>query len=280
MDDRRDPLRARGRARGDLAHARTRPTTACTSCSPHTLWPDHPLGRPVLGERETVGGVRPRAEHRATSDRHYVTGNVVVAAAGDVDHDALVALVQRHLTLPEGDRAQPRSTRRRRSSRGSRSSRKDTEQAHICWGVAGLNARDDDRFALAVLDTSLGGGMSLAAVPGDPREAGPGVRGLQLPQPVPGHRRVRRLRGHAAGQRRAGRPAHPGRGRPRAAGRHHRRGARPREGVDQGPAGARAGEHAQPHDPARQGEVTHGESCSLDELVERVDAVSAATTST
>ncbi|MDO9556962.1 MAG: pitrilysin family protein [Coriobacteriia bacterium] len=123
-----------------------------------TLLPDHPLGLPVLGKRETVGAF----DHIASADfkqRHYQTGNVVVAAAGNISHAALVDLVKRMLILPEGPRlerveetpvVQPRI----------QVVRKETEQAHICWGVAALKARDQERFALSILDATLGGGMA------------------------------------------------------------------------------------------------------------------------
>ncbi len=124
----------------------------------NTLWPDHPIGLPILGGRETVGGFGHDAS-AAFRQRHYLTGNTVIAAAGNVDHDALVALVERCLTIPGG----PRSARP--AAHAPSASRlavleKDTEQAHICWGVSALNAHHDDRFVLAIIDAILGGGMA------------------------------------------------------------------------------------------------------------------------
>lgn len=123
-----------------------------------TLLPEHPLGLPVLGRRETVGAF----DHDAAADfksRHYRTGNVVVAAAGNVSHDTLVDLVKRSLVLPEG----PRTVRVEATpvvEPRIQVIRKETEQAHICWGVSGLKARDEERFALSILDSVLGGGMA------------------------------------------------------------------------------------------------------------------------
>lgn len=124
----------------------------------HALWPDHPIGLPILGSRETVGGFD-HLQSVAFRTRHYLTGNCVVAAAGNVDHDEVVALVKRYLALPEG----PRSVRPAATAAGaSRLSvlTKDTEQTHVCYGMAALNAHHEDRFALSVVDTVLGGGMS------------------------------------------------------------------------------------------------------------------------
>lgn len=123
-----------------------------------TLMPDHPLGLPVLGQRTTVGAF----DHElsaAFKDRHYRSGNVVVAAAGHVSHAALVELVQRYLDLPEGPR-EKRAPLVPAVGRHLRVVRKDTEQAHICWGVVGLEASSEDRFALSVLDSVLGGSMA------------------------------------------------------------------------------------------------------------------------
>jgi predicted Zn-dependent peptidase len=123
-----------------------------------TLVPGHPIGRPVLGTKETVGGFLPDAV-RGYTGRRYGTGDVVVSAAGNVDHAALVALVERTLELPTSERI----------DRGEMPATivprfeiitKETEQAHICWGTAGLRSRDTDRFAMSVMDTIVGGGMS------------------------------------------------------------------------------------------------------------------------
>jgi predicted Zn-dependent peptidase len=96
----------------------------------------------------------------AFRSKHYLTGNCVVAAAGRVDHEALVALTEEHLS---GLAAGPRSIRPVADAAGearTRVLRKDTEQTHICYGVATMNAHHPDRFPLAMLDSILGGGMS------------------------------------------------------------------------------------------------------------------------
>ncbi len=123
------------------------------------LWPEHPIGLPILGSRETVGGFD-HEQSVAFRARHYLTGNCVVAAAGNVDHDALVALAENLLAdLPVG----PRSVRPVAHS-ASRSRLtvlgKETEQAHICFGVSAMNAHHPDRFALSLVDGVLGGGMA------------------------------------------------------------------------------------------------------------------------
>jgi predicted Zn-dependent peptidase len=125
----------------------------------NALWPDHPIGLPILGSRQTVGGFD-HTQSVAFRSRHYLTGNAVIAAAGNVDHDALVALAEQKLSaLPGG----PRSIRPvAHAVGGSRLTvlPKETEQAHICYGVSTMNAHHPDRFALSLLDGVLGGGMA------------------------------------------------------------------------------------------------------------------------
>lgn len=124
----------------------------------HALWPDHPIGLPILGSRETVGGFD-HEQSVAFRARHYLTGNCVVAAAGNIDHDELVELIRTHLTLPTGARsARPAAT----AAGASRLAvlTKETEQTHIIYGTSGMNAHHEDRFVLTILDTVLGGGMS------------------------------------------------------------------------------------------------------------------------
>jgi predicted Zn-dependent peptidase len=123
------------------------------------LWPEHPIGLPILGSRKTVGGFD-HEQSVAFRSRHYLTGNAVVAAAGNVDHDKLVELAETKLG---GLAAGPRSLRpvAHAVSAGRLSVLpKETEQAHICYGVATMNAHHPDRFALSLLDGVLGGGMA------------------------------------------------------------------------------------------------------------------------
>ena len=128
-----------------------------------TLWGGHPLGRPVLGTRETIGAMGRDQVHRFWK-RHYVPGNLVFVAAGNVDHDALTGLIE---SLVET--GTPVSGRRSRVRDGGAPPapsgrwdvrRRKTEQAHIAYGTAGLPRRDPKRFAFGVVNNALGEGMS------------------------------------------------------------------------------------------------------------------------
>lgn len=124
-----------------------------------SLWPDHPIGRPILGTKETVGSFLPPAVFSYTG-RHYRTGDIVVAAAGNVAHEEVVAMAEELLSgLPRGERA-PRKEWAPHSKRTVTVATKDTEQAHICLGTLGLPASSEDRFAVGMLDAVMGGGMA------------------------------------------------------------------------------------------------------------------------
>jgi len=121
---------------------------------------DDPLGRAIIG-RAPVIAQTPADEIAAFHHARYVPANVVIAAAGSVDHDELVALAQDRVA-ERGDLgglpATPPVPAPRPGSRRFES--KDTEQYHVCIGGAGISRHDDRRFALRVLDTIFGGTSS------------------------------------------------------------------------------------------------------------------------
>jgi predicted Zn-dependent peptidase len=119
----------------------------------------HPLGRAIIGRAEVVAGT-PADGLRDFWAARYVPRNIVVAAAGSVDHDALVeqiaAAVAARTTAPPPAVAPPASELERRV----RFVEKETEQYHLCLGAPGIPRDDDRRFALRVLDNILGGSSS------------------------------------------------------------------------------------------------------------------------
>ncbi len=122
------------------------------------LYSGHPLAREVLGDRTTITAMT-RDDIRHYFGEHYRPGSIVVAAAGHVDHDALAQGVERRFARPPGAgpaRAQEMLAPPRPLAVTSRT----TEQAHLVLGMRGPARDDDDRFAFAVLNQLLGGGMS------------------------------------------------------------------------------------------------------------------------
>lgn len=127
------------------------------------LFGDSPLGRPILGTIETIESLTPRAI-KTFYRRRYRPEHMVVAAAGNLDHADVVRRVRAafaHMLDDDQAIAPPRKAGRPRAHQaGHRVSTRDTEQAHLVLGVPGITRGDDQRYALTVLSTVLGGGMS------------------------------------------------------------------------------------------------------------------------
>ncbi len=123
-----------------------------------SMWDGHPLGRPVLGYNETISAVT-RDQVADYWRERYSPNNLVVAAAGHVDHDRLVSEIERLFPDATGRRTL-RSGPVPDAATGIKIFKRPTEQAHIVMGTEGLHRSHEDRYALTVLDTVLGGGMS------------------------------------------------------------------------------------------------------------------------
>jgi predicted Zn-dependent peptidase len=123
---------------------------------------EHPLGRPVLGSADVIGNVTRRsvaAYHRA----RYTAGNVVVAAAGSIEHEQLVELVEsmrQKLREPPARKVAARAPFVAPPGPTLRFQRKPTEQYHVCLGAPGISRSDKRRFAASILDAVLGGSAS------------------------------------------------------------------------------------------------------------------------
>jgi predicted Zn-dependent peptidase len=122
------------------------------------LFPQHPLGREVLGSDASIKGLA-RDTIAAYHSRHYLPANMVLAVAGNVEHDDVLALVTDRFPAAAGERpTRPRPTPAAPESLAVMA--RDTEQAHVVTGMRGLSSRDDDRYALTLVNQALGGGMS------------------------------------------------------------------------------------------------------------------------
>ena len=126
------------------------------------VYGSHPMGRLVSGTAETISPMTRDQIHDFYRHR-YTPPHIVVAAAGNLDHDAVVELV-RATELGAGPAAEPAPLREcgvvptRTGQVLVRD--KDTEQAHLVLGGPGISRLDERRFALGVLNNCLGGGMS------------------------------------------------------------------------------------------------------------------------
>jgi predicted Zn-dependent peptidase len=126
----------------------------------NALFPDHPLGREISGTEGTISSM-PRDDIVAYHHEHYHPENMVVAVAGNVTHDDVLALVEAGLPAPSSHKRPPRTdaATAREPARVAVVER-PLEQAHLVVGMRALPRDDPDRYALTVLDQVLGGGMS------------------------------------------------------------------------------------------------------------------------
>jgi predicted Zn-dependent peptidase len=124
-----------------------------------TLWEAHPLGQGVLGHANIIKALN-QEDLTGYFRRNYSPSNMVLAVAGSVDHDKLVDLVIKHFGQEEWGGKQERHQVLPEVHSQTAVYKRTTEQAHVVLGTLGLPRRHPDRFALAVLDNILGGGMS------------------------------------------------------------------------------------------------------------------------
>jgi len=132
----------------------------------HAVFPDHPLGRAIIGYAPVIAET-PEAKIARFHASRYLPSNVVIAAAGAVDHDSFVELAAQHLPsdVTDGDGVGGIKSPEVLAAPGDsavtrRFERKDTEQFHVCIGGRSLSRHDERRFALRVLDTIFGGTSS------------------------------------------------------------------------------------------------------------------------
>lgn len=122
------------------------------------FWRDHPLGKPILGTRETVGNFD-RDKLRVWFSRWYAPDNMIVTAAGHVSHAQMMGLSARFADRPAVKHG-PADSPAAAAPRITLKNKRELEQVHICIGVEALPIADSRRFAASVLNNILGGGMS------------------------------------------------------------------------------------------------------------------------
>ena len=123
------------------------------------FWPEHPLGRPILGTPETVRAFNRDALNRRFSD-WFAPDHLVITAAGNLTHDQLMELIQREFGALPAARSNEERTPPSTQALIHLETKRDLEQVHICIGVPALPLGHDARFTAAVLNNLLGGGMS------------------------------------------------------------------------------------------------------------------------
>lgn len=143
--------------RSEIGEAADTPDDAVFDHLQEAAFPGQPLGRPILGSEESLGQLD-RDMLAGWRQCYYAPGNLVLAAAGRVDHAALVALAgERFGERPAAGAPRPASAR---WVGGIRSDQRSVEQVHIALGHEAPSTLAPDHFAAQLFVTALGGGMS------------------------------------------------------------------------------------------------------------------------
>ncbi|WP_027363791.1 M16 family metallopeptidase [Desulfotruncus alcoholivorax] len=122
------------------------------------IWSEHPLGRPIIGSEQTVGGLS-RDNLLAFYNKYYSSGNIVIAVAGNLDQQQVVESFTAMFGQLGGDKKNRLYTVPK-SYHQVVCRPKDTEQVHICLGTPGLPIDHDKIYVFQIVSTVLGGGLS------------------------------------------------------------------------------------------------------------------------
>ena len=157
--DSQDITRERGVILEEIKMDQDNPDYLVHEIFTQNFWKDHPLGRPILGTKETVK----RFERQPVLDaygHHFSPGNIIVSAAGNLDHDRFVELVIQHFEHMKPVKNGLHSAVPKVVPRIVLRNKKALEQVQLCIGVPSYAIAHEKRHASYILNTLLGGGMS------------------------------------------------------------------------------------------------------------------------
>lgn len=149
--------RERGVILQEIGQANDTPDDIVFDYFQETAYPDQPMGRPTLGTEALIRTMQ-RDTLQAYMTRHYNTNNTIFAAAGNLDHDKIVSLVEHHFKdLPQ---TPTQSAIPANYQGGEFRKEKELDQAHILLGFPSVNYNHPQYYAAILLSIILGGGMS------------------------------------------------------------------------------------------------------------------------
>ncbi len=149
--------RERGVILQEIGQANDTPDDIIFDHFQEAAFPNQPMGRPVLGTEDIIR-VMQGVDIKSYMQAHYAASNIVVAAAGRLEHDRVVGLVERHFAdLPA---EQPRPLPPGRYAGGEFREERDLDQVHVVLGFPSVGYSDPDYYAVMLLSGLLGGGMS------------------------------------------------------------------------------------------------------------------------
>jgi predicted Zn-dependent peptidase len=149
--------RERGVILQEIGQANDTPDDIIFDHFQHACFPDQAMGRPTLGTEEIIAKM-PREALTQYMARHYGPSRMVVAAAGALDHDALLEMVGEHFRdLPA---VTPHAPEPARYAGGEFREERELDQVHLVLGFPSTHYTDPDHYPAMLLSTLLGGGMS------------------------------------------------------------------------------------------------------------------------
>jgi predicted Zn-dependent peptidase len=143
----------------EIAMVEDNPQDLVHDLASEAVFGTHPLGRPVIGRADVIRSIGKRSL-KAYHGAAYVGENVVLAAAGNVEHERLTALLAARRDARRSPLGVVRKPLARTRAPGLRFLRKDTEQYHVCLAAPGIARDDDRRYAASLLDAIVGGSAS------------------------------------------------------------------------------------------------------------------------
>ncbi len=123
------------------------------------MWDGHSLGQPILGSADGVSTMT-REKLVTFKQENYTAGRIVIAAAGSVDHDTLVKMIEDKLGLSAQEPVMASESEDAKADPSKRVAQRDSNQVHTCIGYPAYSYTHPNKFALLVLHNILGGGMS------------------------------------------------------------------------------------------------------------------------
>jgi predicted Zn-dependent peptidase len=123
------------------------------------FWPDHPLGRPILGTEETIGSLQ-RSRIVEHYEETFQPSNVIFAASGNVKPEELLPFLEEHFPVATREPFRREWDAPRPNQHVIIREKKELEQVHLCLGSRGFPQQGQERYAAALLNAVLGGGMS------------------------------------------------------------------------------------------------------------------------
>src|SRR5437763_9387452 len=155
----KDILRERGVIPEEIKMDEDSPDYLVHEIFTQNFWKDHPLGKPILGTKDTVR----KFEQQMLFDYYgglFYPGNMIVAAAGSLNHERFSELVRQKFSHMKAKQNGFKQSAPQTFSRVITRNKKSLEQVQICMGVPAVHISDDRRYVAYVLNTLLGGGMS------------------------------------------------------------------------------------------------------------------------